>query len=355
MHDPRSFFDQHQAELGMALDFGPDDLAANQQGMLSYPQIAQLDRDLRWFYGPIIWSLAGAAFLIAVSSTLAGTPAAVPIISLMVGALIATYLQRQERATLADRHVQRTMLKVRTLGLVARRWGLLDDRGPFGGVRYPVMNDRTVFGPRHLYQVLSARQSYVVYYAPVRTWRGFRLLSIEPFDDALPDEKPKRKSKTKTGRKRNHHQPRLKISEISSLPLDDCIWHLRRMAYQISPENPRFHQRYPDKNFEIKGYLTPRDDKRTDIYLKASVTHPAGGNFSTGLIIVFNMVLVALFLLMGSSTLHLLNGLTPIFIITTCLLLYLWLAEYGQAYENAASEVMLLRYQLHIHDQFRPT
>ncbi len=163
------------------------------------------------------------------------------------------------------------------------------------------------------------------------------------------------KTKPKTERKRSHQPPRLKISEISALPLAGCIWHLRQMDYQVSPENPRFHRRYPDKNFEVKGYLTPRDDTRTDVYLKASVTHPAGINFNTGLIIGFNLVLVALFLIMGSSLLHLLNGLTPMFIITTCLLFYIWLAEYGQAYEHATSEVTRLRHQLHVVDQHRST
>lgn len=195
MHDPIDFADPHLTELGLALDFGPDDLAANQQGRLSLPQAALLDHDLRWFYGPMIGGLVILAFLIGLSSALNGELALFPVILLMALAMLPAYLLRQELSLLADRRVERTMLKLGSLGLVARRWGLVDTRGPFGGVNFPVMNDKPVFGPRHLYRMLNARRTYVVYYAPVRTWRGFRLLSIEPVTSPPPGTKPKRKAK----------------------------------------------------------------------------------------------------------------------------------------------------------------
>jgi hypothetical protein len=193
--DPLAFADRHLAELGLTLDFGPGDLAANQVGALTEPQIAQLESDLRWLYWPMIGLLALIAFLIGATSALAGTLTAMPFVLMGLAAIPAVLLSR-ERAQLPDRRVQATTLRIGRFSLVARRWGVVDDSEAFGGVRYPVEGGKPVWGPKHLYKVLQPNRTYFAYYVPLRTWRGYRLLSIEPAEDeAKPKAKPKGKRK----------------------------------------------------------------------------------------------------------------------------------------------------------------
>ena len=197
---PLAFADAHMTQLGLTLDFGPHDLATNQDGTLTGAQIEQLEADFRWFYWPMIGFLALIAFLIGVSSALAGTLNAMPFVLLGLAAIPAVLL-KMEREQLPDRPVKATTLRLGRLSKFTRRFDLMDERGPLGGVKYPVAGGKPIWGPHHLYKVLNANQTYIVYYAPARTWRGFRLLSIEPADPTIanPTHLPKRKGKGKRG------------------------------------------------------------------------------------------------------------------------------------------------------------
>lgn len=197
---PLAFVGAHMTQLGLTLDFGPQDLAANQDGYLTDAQIERLEADFRWFYWPMIGFLALIAFLIGVSSALAGTLTAIPFVLLGL-ATIPAVLLKMERERLPDRTVKATTLRLGHFSKFARRFELVDERGPLGGVKYPVEGGKPIWGPHHLYKILNANRTYVVYYAPVRTWRGYRLLSIEPADttSVKPKSPPKRKGKGKRG------------------------------------------------------------------------------------------------------------------------------------------------------------
>jgi hypothetical protein len=188
--NPLAFTDEHMARLGLTLDFGPGDLASNRDGELSPGQIARLEQDLRLFYWPMIAALVVFAFLIGVSGTLAGDLSAlIPALVVMGLAVIPAALLNQQRASLPQRRVRRTMLRLGGFSLTMRRWGIKDEQ------RLPVDGGKPVFGPKHIYKVLQANQTYLAYYAPVRSWRGYRLLSLEPLDSGSPTSKPKRKAK----------------------------------------------------------------------------------------------------------------------------------------------------------------
>ncbi|MBI5960836.1 MAG: hypothetical protein HY866_19010 [Chloroflexi bacterium] len=187
--DPLSFIDEQQRKLALALDFGPEDLMFNDEGKLSPAQIAQLNQDLLWFYGPMVAASTALALFFAMMGVFSGNALLLPGIMMLVLALIPALLLRQERERLARRRVQRTMLRLGTLSLTARRMGLLE------GDTLPVAGDKPVFAPKRLYKALQANRTYILYYTPVRTWRGYRLLSLEPTEDAVEFEKPKRKPK----------------------------------------------------------------------------------------------------------------------------------------------------------------
>jgi hypothetical protein len=190
MDNPLAFSDEHMARLGLTLDFGPGDLASNRDGELSPSQIARLEHDLRLFYWPMIAGLVLFAFLIAVSGTVAGNIGAlIPALVVMGLALIPAVLLNWQRASLPDRQVLRTTLRLGGFSLTIRRWGFRESD------RLPVDGGKPVFGPKHIYNVLQANQTYLAYYAPVRSWRGYRLLSLEPLDTGDPYAKPKRKAK----------------------------------------------------------------------------------------------------------------------------------------------------------------
>jgi hypothetical protein len=104
-------------------------------------------------------------------------------------AVIPITLMRLERERLPDRRVQRTTLRLGTLSLVARRWGLSDDD------KLPVPGGKPIFAPKPLYKALQANRGYILYYTPVRTLRGYRLLTLEPVELEFETEKPKRKLK----------------------------------------------------------------------------------------------------------------------------------------------------------------
>jgi hypothetical protein len=190
MDDPLAFADDHMTRLGLTLDFGPGDLACNRDGELSRAQIARLETDLRLFYWPMIAALTVIAFVIGVMGAINGQFSALfPALLLMGLATIPALLLNRERQRLPTRLVLHTTLRLGGLSLTVRRWGLKDDSA------LPVDGGKPVFGPKHVYRVLRANQTYLTYYVPVRTWRGYRLLSLEPIDNAL--EKPKRKAKHK--------------------------------------------------------------------------------------------------------------------------------------------------------------
>lgn len=202
MHDPLAFSDSHMAKLGLTLEFGPADLEQNQDGGLSMAQIDRLETDLRWFYWPMIIVLAGMAFLVGISSAASATFALVPVTFLMAAAAVPAVLLYVQRQRLADQPVLYSTLRLGSLSLVARRWGLFDEDGPTGNIQLPVEGGKKLFASRHLYKALNANRTYVVYYAPVRTWSGYRVLSIEPLDapgDDAPASKPKRTLRGKRG------------------------------------------------------------------------------------------------------------------------------------------------------------
>ncbi len=189
MDNPLAFSDEHMARLGLTLDFGPGDLASNRDGELSLGQIARLEQDLRVFYWPMIAALVVLAFIIGVTGTLSGDLGAlIPAVVVMGLAAIPAALLNQERTRLPDRPVRYTTLRLGGFSLTMRRWGIKEDE------KLPVDGGKPVFGPKHIYQVLQANQTYLAYYAPVRSWRGYRLLSLEPLEGSA-HPKPKRKMK----------------------------------------------------------------------------------------------------------------------------------------------------------------
>lgn len=188
--NPLAFADEHMARLGLTLDFGPGDLAFNRSGDLSPAQVARLENDLRLFYWPMIIVLALFSLMVGLVGALNGSLAVMLPALLLIGlAAIPAALLNRERQRLPGRTIQYTTLRMGGLSLTARRWGLNDDSA------LPVDGGKPVFAPKHLYKVLRANQTYLAYFAPVRTWRGYRLLSLEPREDAL--EKPKRHAKSK--------------------------------------------------------------------------------------------------------------------------------------------------------------
>ncbi len=188
--DPLAFADPDLIKLGLTLDFGPGDLAANQEGVLSPAQIAQLEMDLRWFYWSMIPPLVILALVISLLGITSGTlTLLLPALLVLSLTLIPALLYRREVIRLPQRTVKHTLLRMGGFALTMRRWGLSADD------KWPVEGDKYVFGPKHLYKVLRANQTYLAYYTPVQTWKPYRLLSLEPLDDA--GEKPKRKAKPK--------------------------------------------------------------------------------------------------------------------------------------------------------------
>jgi hypothetical protein len=190
MDNPLAFSDEHMARLGLTLDFGPGDLATNRDGELSPSQVARLEGDLRLFYWPMIVALVIFTFLIGVSGTVTGNIGVlIPALVVMGLAAIPAVLLNYERARLPGRQVLRTTLRLGGFSLTMRRWGFREDE------RLPVDGGKPVFGPKHIYNVLQANQTYLAYYAPVRSWRGYRLLSLEPLETGDTYVKPKRKAK----------------------------------------------------------------------------------------------------------------------------------------------------------------
>ncbi len=185
--DPLAFADQHMARLGLTLDFGPGDLAFNRGAQLSPAQIARLENDLRLFYLPMSAALGVFALLIGLAGALGSAVPMVMLALVLMGcAAIPAWLMRRETERLPDRVVVYTTLRLGGLALTARRWGLSDS--------LPVDGGKPIFAPKHLYKVLRANQTYLAYYVPMRTWRGYRLLSLEPHQGGT-FEKPKRKTK----------------------------------------------------------------------------------------------------------------------------------------------------------------
>lgn len=200
MHDPLHFDDEHLTQLGLTLDFGPHDLEMNREGALSPDQIARLETDLRWTYWPAIIILALMVLFTGATSLQAGSFAAVPVVFLMVVAAIPAVLLHLERRNLPQQRVRATLLRIGGMSLIARRFGLTDDGEP--RIKLPVEGGKTLFAPRHLYKVLNANRPYIVYYVAVRTWHGYRALSIEPDGGTGPaasSAAPKPKRKTRRG------------------------------------------------------------------------------------------------------------------------------------------------------------
>lgn len=196
--DPLDFYDEHLAKLGLTLDFGPADLAANQAGILSEHQLEHLERDLRWMYWPPTGVFAALTVVFGIVSVTTGTTRTVlPMILMMGLALISAVLLHLERARLPQQPVKRTMLRIGGFSLLARRLGFLDDASADENIKLPAEGGKPVFAPKHVYKVLKSGQTYIVYYAPVRTWAGYRALSIEPADEGQKGSVRKSKSKGK--------------------------------------------------------------------------------------------------------------------------------------------------------------
>jgi hypothetical protein len=187
--DPLAFGDPHMVQLGGILDFGPGDLACNQDGVLSPAQIARLENEVRLFYGPMIAGVAAAAFILGLIGIANGLWAVLLVALLGMGlAALPAALLRRERQRLPRGLVRHSTMRIGSFTLTMRRWGISDSDS------LPVDSSKPIFGPKQLYKVLKGNQTYIVYYAPVRTWRGHRLLSLEPIADDVP-VKTKRKPK----------------------------------------------------------------------------------------------------------------------------------------------------------------
>ncbi|MBI5960856.1 MAG: hypothetical protein HY866_19110 [Chloroflexi bacterium] len=188
--DPLSFIDEQQRKLALALDFGPEDLMFNDEGKLSPAQIALLDKDVIWLFGSMIALCGALALFFAVLSLFVfGSVTLLPALAPLLAAFVTVIMLKRVREQLPQAPVQRTTLRLGTLSLTARRWGLSDDD------KLPVPNHQPIFAPKHLYKALQANRTYILYYTPLRTWRGYRLLSLEPTEDAVEFEKSKRKPK----------------------------------------------------------------------------------------------------------------------------------------------------------------
>jgi hypothetical protein len=186
--DPLAFADPDLVKLGLTLDFGPGDLACNQEGVLSPAQITRLENDLRLFYWPMSAAAAVFALIIVLTGIASGSLASLfPALLVLSLGVIPVLLYRWEQMRLPQRFVRRTIVRIGGLSLTLRRWGLSDDD------TVKVEGGKAVFGPKYLYKVLRGNRNYIAYYAPVRTWKGYRLLSLEPSDEVV--EKPKRKPK----------------------------------------------------------------------------------------------------------------------------------------------------------------
>ncbi|MCD4684533.1 MAG: hypothetical protein K8S97_01170 [Anaerolineae bacterium] len=199
--DPLDFDDDHLARLGLTLDFGPADLDANQSGVLSDLQLERLENDLRTTYWPVIGALAAVVLILGVTGALSGSLVVFPMLFMMALALIPAVLLYLEREKLPQQPVKRTTLRVGGFSLMARRFGALDEANATGKIKLPVQGGKQIFAPQHVYKVLKSGQTYIVYYVPVRTWVGYRALSIEPVEDIQKSSarKPKRKTKGKRG------------------------------------------------------------------------------------------------------------------------------------------------------------
>lgn len=188
-NDPLAFGDDPMLKLALAVNFGPEDLAFNRDGELSPAQIDQLETDLRQFYWPMIGGLALLTFLLGGMSALGGQLLALPAALLMVAAVVPALLLKWERERLPERRVQRTALRMDTLSLFARRFGLRDDKA------LPAADGKPIFAPKPLYKALQANRTYILYYTPLRTWHGYRLLSLEPTEESSAPVKAKHKPK----------------------------------------------------------------------------------------------------------------------------------------------------------------
>lgn len=199
--DPLDFDDEHLTQLGLTLDFGPADLDANRAGVLSDVQIDRLENDLRTTYWPVIGVLAAVVLILGLTGVMSGSLLLFPMVFMMALALIPAVLLHLEREKLPDQPVKRTTLRVGGFSLMARRFGFVDEANATGKIILPVQGGKKVFAPQHLYKVLNASRTYIVYYVPVRTWTGYRALSIEPAEDipAGSARKAKRRTKPKRG------------------------------------------------------------------------------------------------------------------------------------------------------------
>ena len=194
-----TFGDEHLDRLAAVLDFTPEDLEANQDGALSEHQVLLLARDLRWQYWPIIGGLCFFLFISAATSISAGTFAVMPVGLLAVAAAVVAFLLRHEQGILPGKPVRATLLRMGKISLLAGRLGLRSD-GPNERVRFPVENGQHMIAPDRLHHALRANFRYRVYYAQLRTWGHYRILSIEPLGEHQPPVKPKHKAKRKAKR-----------------------------------------------------------------------------------------------------------------------------------------------------------
>jgi hypothetical protein len=193
-----SFFDPHLANLAAVLEFGPDDLDHNQAGHLTPAQIKRVHNDLRCVYWPFIGALSLLAFVFGAVSASSGSFAFFPVGVLMAAALAVAAVFRQQHERLHHHPARSAMLRLGRLSLTMRRWQFTDDDNPLQAT-FVVEGGTRLFAPRAVYKTLRANWAYRVYFAPVRTWSGHRILSIEPLAELTPRDKrraaPRRKRK----------------------------------------------------------------------------------------------------------------------------------------------------------------
>jgi hypothetical protein len=84
--NPLLFDDPDLLELGKALDFGPDELTNNREGVLTPTQIKRLEKDLRWKYWPLIIGFTLLAMFIGIAGLALLPPTYLIIIPVTAGA-----------------------------------------------------------------------------------------------------------------------------------------------------------------------------------------------------------------------------------------------------------------------------
>jgi hypothetical protein len=197
--DPFLFGDPDLLKLGIALGFGPDELASNREGYITPAQIKPLERDLRWKYWPLIIFTAVLGFSIAsvgIFTAPGGLVAFLPALLLFGASALMAFFVKRERESLPDRLVDSTVLEVGWIGLALRRWGVTGSEN--GKAHFTGVGGQKLFAQKGVHNAMHANQIYRAYYVPGISWTRVRILSLEPIGErSKRGEIGNRKVKTK--------------------------------------------------------------------------------------------------------------------------------------------------------------